>query len=74
MSKTKQILELSSPSMKTLREHVVGLVQRCNYCCGNGWFWGTDEWGESEKQPCPLCGGTGQLRPEVTIEWKGVKS
>ncbi|QFQ13086.1 hypothetical protein C7Y71_008685 [Pseudoprevotella muciniphila] len=72
MSKTKQILELSSPSIKTLREHVVGMVQRCHYCCGSGWFWGTDEFGESEKLPCPLCGGAGQLRPEVTIEWKGV--
>ena len=72
MSKTKQVLELSSPSMKTKHERLTGLVQQCNYCCGNGWFWGLDEWGESEKHPCPLCGGAGSLRPEITIEWKGV--
>ena len=74
MSKTRQILELSGPSLKTKRERVVGMVQECNYCCGSGWFWGTDAWGEREKRPCPLCDGTGQLRPEVTIEWKGVKN
>ena len=74
MSKTRQILELSVPSLKTKHERVVGMVQECGYCCGSGWFWGTDEWGESVKTPCPLCDGTGCLRPEVTIDWKGVKS
>lgn len=42
MSKTKQVLELSSPSMKTKHERLTGLVQQCNYCCGNGWFWNRD--------------------------------
>jgi DnaJ-class molecular chaperone len=72
MSKTKQILELESPSMKTKLERLTGLVQKCNYCCGNGWFWGTDEFGDGIKQPCPMCEGTGQLRPEITIEWKPI--
>lgn len=73
MSKTKQILEISSPTMKTVRERLTGLVQQCNYCCGNGWFWGRDEYGESIKNPCPICEGTGKMRPEITIEWKTVK-
>lgn len=73
MSKTKQILEISSPTMKTIRERLTGLVQQCNYCCGNGWFWGMDEYGEPVKDPCPLCGGSGQMRPEIVIEWKPVK-
>lgn len=73
MSKTKQILELSSPTIKTTHEHLVGLVQQCNYCCGNGWFWGLDEYRESIKVPCPICGGTGKVRPEITVDWKPIK-
>lgn len=73
MSKTKQILELTSPSMNTMRERIMGLPQQCNYCCGNGWFWGRDELGEAEKIPCPMCGGCRQLQPEITVEWKGVE-
>ena len=73
MSKTRQILELSGPTLKTKHERVVGMVQECNYCCGSGWFWDTDEYGERVKTACPLCDGTGRLRPEVTIDWKGVK-
>ena len=54
MSKTKQVLELSSPSMKTKHERLTGLVQQCNYCCGKGWFWGRDGAYESVKEACPM--------------------
>lgn len=72
MSKTKQVLELSSPSVKTKHERLTGLVQPCHYCIGRGWFWGSDEYGEGEKHPCPLCNGTGKLRPVITIDWESV--
>lgn len=73
MSRTRQILDLDSPTMKTRHERIVGFVQQCNYCCGNGWFWGKDEYHESIKVPCPICEGTKNVRPEITIEWKPSK-
>ena len=69
MSKTKQILELSSPSTKEMEERLTGLVQQCNYCCGNGWFWGRDGAYNSVKVPCPVCMGTGKMQPKVVITW-----
>lgn len=72
MSKTRQILEISSPTVKNRHERVRGLVQQCNYCCGNGWFWGQDFWGEAVKVPCPLCNGAGKMQPHVSIDWTPV--
>lgn len=72
MSRTRQILELSSPTAKTRHERLTGLVQQCNYCCGNGWFWGLDEFRESVKAPCPMCEGAGMMRPEIEINWKPI--
>lgn len=72
MSKTKQVLELHSPDYNSRTERVEGLAQKCHYCCGNGWFWGVDELGESEKQPCKMCNGKGLLKPFITVEWKAV--
>lgn len=74
MSKTKQILELNSPTLKTRHERLTGLVQQCNYCCGNGWFWGMNELHETVKDPCPMCGGAGWMIPEITIEWTPISS
>lgn len=73
MSKTRQILDLSSPTIKTRHERFVGFAQQCNYCYGNGWFWGSADSRESIKVPCPICEGTGQVRPEITVEWKSIK-
>ena len=71
MSKTKQVLELSSPSMKTKHERLTGLVQQCNYCCGNGWLIDDiDEAYNPVKVPCPMCEGTGKMQPVITIDWK----
>ena len=72
MSKTKQVLELNSPPMKTKHERLTGLVQKCNYCFGNGWFWGSDDCKDPEKVPCPMCEGTGKMQPVITIDWKPV--
>lgn len=72
MSKTKQVLELSSPSMKTKHERLTGLVQQCNYCCGNGWLWSRDAHLNPVNVPCPMCEGTGKMQPVITIEWKPV--
>ncbi|MBR3444323.1 MAG: hypothetical protein IKH14_00415 [Prevotella sp.] len=74
MSRIRQILELDSPSMKSLHECVVGIPQPCNYCGGSGWFWGEDGFGEAVKEDCPLCKGSGKLRPVVTIDWETVKT
>ena len=42
----------------------------CSYCNGRGYFTpiqvGHDEY---EDNPCPVCGGTGRLKAEVTIHW-----
>ena len=72
MSRTRQILELASPTMKATHERLTGLVQACGYCSGNGWLWGRDECGEGVKAPCPVCGGSGRMQPVVTVEWKPV--
>ena len=72
MSKTKQIIELTSPSLKSRHETLKGLSQPCHYCSGGGWFWGADDWGEPEKHACPLCNGRGKLRPVITIDWEPV--
>ena len=73
MSRTKQVIDLSSPSMNNRVEKLVGIPQSCGYCQGNGWFWGLDDLGQSVKNECPLCGGSGMLVPEITVEWKPVK-
>lgn len=42
----------------------------CEYCQGNGYFVGCNYKGQSEKEYCPICGGSGKLDAVVTIEWK----
>ena len=70
MSRIKQILELSSPSMFLKSELIHGKDQNCNYCSSNGWFWGDDKSGEAVKVPCPICAGSGLVHPVITIEWE----
>ena len=72
------MIELFAPSV--MREHrpekftVKGFT--CPECHGNGWGWrqGFDDadvetrgW---EHQTCPVCGGTGEIDAEVTINWR----
>lgn len=71
MGVLKQIIELSSPdSLMGHHEEITGAPQICNYCHGNGWFWGCDDIGEGIKKSCPLCGGTGAVQAQITIQWK----
>lgn len=78
MSRTRQMIELSAPSV--MREHrpehftVKGFT--CPDCNGNGWGWRQDysdpDAGNDGyvKKTCPTCGGTGEVAAEVTVSWK----
>lgn len=81
MSRKRLMIELSAPSV--MREHrpekftVTGFT--CPECNGNGWGWRKKEddadvdqhgWG---KQTCPVCGGTGEVDAEVTVNWRKQK-
>lgn len=41
----------------------------CGYCQGNGYVLDPDIITERVKKPCPSCGGTGQVKAVVTVEW-----
>lgn len=41
----------------------------CGLCQGNGWFLDPDIVNERVKKPCPSCGGTGQVKAIVNVEW-----
>lgn len=75
MSRVKRNVELEHPSYmrKPGKELLVSAGHRCNYCQGNGWFWGTGDSRESVKVPCPMCGGSGEVDAVITIEWKPIK-
>lgn len=78
MSRKLKYVELCPPGyMRTGRPNKEVLVSNghvCNYCQGNGWFWGDDEnTHERIKKDCPVCGGSGQLDAVVTVEWKAAK-
>ena len=75
------MIELSAP--KVFREHrpehfaVKGFT--CPECNGNGWCW-REEINDPLARPdgwlkvdCPVCGGTGEVDAEVTVNWKKQK-
>lgn len=72
MSKTRQLIELVPPAVfreaRPERFTVMGFV--CPECHGNGWWWKGDG-KDYEKAPCRVCGGTGEVDAEVTVNWKG---
>ena len=41
----------------------------CGYCQGNGYVLDPDVITEYVRKPCPSCGGTGQVKAIVTVEW-----
>ena len=41
----------------------------CGNCQGNGYVIDPDIITERVKKPCPSCGGTGQVKAVVTVEW-----
>ncbi len=69
MSQTKVQLELS-PSKNMATEHIRKGGFDCPQCCGNGWHWAEDGFGERYKEPCKHCHGSGKVSAEITIEWK----
>lgn len=69
MSKTKILLELS-PERSLFTEHIRKGGFICPQCCGNGWHWSEDEFGDHYKKPCKDCHGTGTVSAVITIEWK----
>lgn len=71
MSRNRRIIELEAPSFMQEKEVIESAGHKCNYCSGNGWFWGSDDDGQDVRHiPCPFCGGAGVLDAVVTIEWR----
>lgn len=70
MSEKREIALITSPGFGVGKE-TVGYYTgyACGYCHGNGWFWNPDIIHGRVKIPCPKCGGTGQVKGIVTVEW-----
>lgn len=49
-----------------------GCVTSCTYCHGKGVFERERSRDLSEKDYCPVCGGSGKIQARITIEWNGV--
>lgn len=70
MSHECNMIIVSAPTMRTTFETLAIRGLKCGYCQGNGYFWGHDELGESEKRPCPICKGSGKVDAEVRIDYR----
>lgn len=68
MSKKSTIIEIIPPD-RLKKEVLVVSPQTCGYCHGNGWHWGP----QLKKVKCPDCGGTGEVKAIVTIDWQANK-
>lgn len=66
MSKVDRMIELKPLSHGDTRETLVSVGHRCEYCQGNGYFWGVDELGKNVKKPCPYARGSKNLMPSST--------
>jgi len=55
------------------KQEITSRGHRCDYCNGNGFFYGLDEFSESVREPCPRCGGSGLLDAHITIRWRPSK-
>lgn len=81
MSRTRQMIELSAPSVlrEARPERFTAKGFTCPDCNGNGWGWRQDDGNPDAdrrgwaKVTCPTCGGTGELDAEVTVNWKKQK-
>lgn len=73
MSRIRQMIDISAPEISGKDTEVIeGDIHRCAYCSGNGWFWGMGDDGQGIKTTCPMCQGTGYLRPIISIKWKPI--
>lgn len=70
MSKVDRLIELKPDFAGNTGEEFVSVGHRCEYCQGNGYFWGTDSRGESVKKPCRVCRGKKELDAVIKIRWK----
>lgn len=70
MSKVNRMIELKPDFTGDTREILVSVGHRCEYCQGNGYFWGTDKMGKSVKVPCRVCQGKQELDAVICITWK----
>jgi len=73
MSRERRYIEIASGIFQGEgkdRERIISRGHRCDYCSGNGYFWGLDADGEHVKQPCRRCKGSGKLDAVITIEWQ----
>lgn len=70
MSKVDRMIELKPSITGNTREKLVSVRHRCEYCQGNGYFWGKDEIGEDVKVPCKVCQGKKELDAIIDITWK----
>lgn len=52
-----------------MKETITSNGHSCEYCQGNGFFWGEQQ-RERVKKDCPVCNGSGILDAVITIEWK----
>jgi DnaJ-class molecular chaperone len=59
--------------LEHMTECIVSTGHLCGYCQGNGWFWGKDDPVGTVKEPCPMCGGSGELDAVITVNWKPSK-
>ena len=41
----------------------------CSNCHGSGWVLALGERNETVRNTCPVCGGSGRLKAEVTTKW-----
>ena len=71
MSKTTRTIELRHPDhyRPGSKETLISRGLLCNYCSGNGFFWGSDQYGRRTKCECPVCKGSGEVDAFITIEW-----
>ena len=58
------------PLRHSSNETLVSVGHLCEYCQGNGWFWGADERGMGVKETCPRCNGNGEVDAIIKIAWQ----
>lgn len=69
MSRVNRMLNVEPLVDGGCRETLVSVGHRCAYCCGNGWYWGTDDDGEDTRVTCPICNGKAELDAVISITW-----
>lgn len=70
MSKINRNVELTPPDCQSTTEKLVSVGHCCEYCHGNGWFWGEDEHGEDIHVDCPVCQGHKEVDAVIDIKWQ----